>query len=78
MHLLRNGPASIEELQLATAAVSAHIPHEKMRILREIYDIAKQEKEAVERSNGASSPSIVWATLKSSHRCVPQTEPSLP
>ncbi|GAA5995596.1 uncharacterized protein JCM10292_005272 [Rhodotorula paludigena] len=67
VHLLRNGPASIEELQLATGAVSAHIPHEKMRILREIYDIAKQEKEVVERSNGASSPSIVWATLKSSH-----------
>ncbi|GAA5900359.1 hypothetical protein JCM8208_005338 [Rhodotorula glutinis] len=50
VHLLRRSPVAIDELELATAAMSAHIPQEKMSILHELYRIAKEEKAAIDAS----------------------------
>ncbi|GAA5848904.1 hypothetical protein JCM9279_004661 [Rhodotorula babjevae] len=50
VHLLRRSPVDIDELELATAAMSAHIPQDKMSILHELYRIAKEEKAAIDSS----------------------------
>lgn len=59
VHLLRTAPVSIEDLEMGSASVSAHIPPERMEILREIYRIAKEERRAKQESPGAlRSPSF--------------------
>lgn len=62
VHLLRTAPVSIEDLEMGSASVSAHIPPERMEILREIYRIAKEERRAKQESPGAlRSPSFASA-----------------
>ncbi|GAA5826251.1 hypothetical protein JCM3770_000629 [Rhodotorula araucariae] len=54
LHILRSGPVSVDELELATAAVSVHISTDKMAILHEIYHVAREEKVLIDQSAGAS------------------------
>lgn len=55
VHLLHTAPVSIEDLEMGSASVSAHIPPERMEILREIYRIAKEERRAKQELPGVSS-----------------------
>ncbi|BGP51019.1 hypothetical protein JCM10450v2_006945 [Rhodotorula kratochvilovae] len=76
MHILRNGPVSIEELELATAAVSAHIPTEKMSILHEIYRIAKEEKAAIEQSSDGTFAELTVALEVVTNKAEEQLSPA--
>ncbi|BGP02845.1 hypothetical protein RTG_03018 [Rhodotorula toruloides ATCC 204091] len=61
VHLLRTAPVSIEDLEMGSASVSAHIPPERVEILREIYRIAKEERRAKQESPDGTLTSLTVA-----------------
>ncbi|BGP27062.1 DUF2841 family protein [Rhodotorula toruloides] len=61
VHLLRTAPVSIEDLEMGSASVSAHIPSERMEILHEIYRIAKEERRAKQESPDGTLTSLTVA-----------------
>ncbi|BGP34746.1 hypothetical protein JCM10296v2_006568 [Rhodotorula toruloides] len=61
VHLLRTAPVSIEDLEMGSASVGAHIPPERMEILREVYRIAKEERRAKQESPDGTLASFTVA-----------------